>query len=231
MNRQFLYFSKLVSSNRYFFVPYLIFLLAGFVRLLLVPKGFDLLLLNKNHCTTLDYFFRIWTFLGDGLFVVFAVVPILIIRFRLALVTFVSFALSGIVAQVLKRIYDFPRPKAFFRDDTVLYFIEGVKVYSKHSFPSGHTATAFAFFLILSFASSNKRFGLLFFIMAFLVGMSRVYLLQHFFIDIYFGSIVGVTISSMLFIVSENWKYFRSLSWENKGLRDYYPNTFKFLNR
>jgi len=43
------------------------------------------------------------------------------------------------------------------------------------------------------YAPCSMRFlGLLFFLMAFLVSISRIYLLQHFFVDTYFGAIIGV---------------------------------------
>jgi membrane-associated phospholipid phosphatase len=40
--------------------------------------------------------------------------------------------------------------------------------------------------------------------MAILVGLSRVYLLQHFFIDIYFGSLIGFLIGIITYTLMES---------------------------
>jgi membrane-associated phospholipid phosphatase len=58
----------------------------------------------------------------------------------------------------------------------------------------------------------------LFFLCAFLASYSRVYLAQHFFGDIYFGSLIGVVTTIVLFILLN--RYFDSLNkeWPNEGL-------------
>ncbi len=85
-----------------------------------------------------------------------------------------------------------PRPVKFFDETVTLHFIEGVKVHQYFTFPSGHTITAFMVFYLLSLMFNKRVFGTLFFIIALLVGVSRVYILQHFFIDIYFGAMLGM---------------------------------------
>jgi membrane-associated phospholipid phosphatase len=61
------------------------------------------------------------------------------------------------------------------------------------SFPSGHATSAFALFLCLAFLSANRYIKLISFMSACFIAFSRVYLSQHFLIDIYFGSIIGST--------------------------------------
>ena len=86
------------------------------------------------------------------------------------------------------------RPVAFFDESIHLNFVDGVDVHSSNTFPSGHTATAFALFALLYIALNNRSIiiSTSLFILAFLVGLSRVYLLQHFIVDAYFGAILGV---------------------------------------
>jgi membrane-associated phospholipid phosphatase len=69
----------------------------------------------------------------------------------------------------------------------------------RHSFPSGHTCAAFSLFTFLSLLASARYqpLGLLFFILAALVGYTRMYLAAHFFADVYAGSILG-TIGTIL---------------------------------
>jgi membrane-associated phospholipid phosphatase len=73
-----------------------------------------------------------------------------------------------------------------------------VKLYSKFSFPSGHTTAAFSMMFFLSLIIPNKYAKILFAIFAAFMGLSRVYLVQHFLIDVIAGSIVGIL--STLFI-------------------------------
>ncbi|MDH5599438.1 MAG: phosphatase PAP2 family protein, partial [Cyclobacteriaceae bacterium] len=53
------------------------------------------------------------------------------------------------------------------------------------------------------YASKNKYISALSFILALTVGFSRVYLLQHFFVDIYFGAILGV-IATVMAVITAN---------------------------
>jgi len=73
-----------------------------------------------------------------------------------------------------------------------LHFVEGVKLHALQSFPSGHATTAFNLFFMLSILVKNSWLKLAFFVIALVVGFSRVYLSQHFFIDVVAGSIFGV---------------------------------------
>jgi membrane-associated phospholipid phosphatase len=45
-----------------------------------------------------------------------------------------------------------------------------------------------------------------FFVLAALAGYSRVYLSQHFLIDITVGSVIGITIIMLLFLWAGNWE-------------------------
>ncbi len=84
-----------------------------------------------------------------------------------------------------------PRPAKVFEGE-VLHFVEGVHLNYVNSFPSGHTATAFALFLFLASLTKNKGLQLFYAIIACLVGYSRTYLSQHFVVDITFGAILGI---------------------------------------
>jgi len=59
-----------------------------------------------------------------------------------------------------------------------------------YSFPSGHTAASFAGAGILSFF--EKKYALWFFLIAFLISLSRIYLGKHYPTDLFAGMIVGL---------------------------------------
>jgi membrane-associated phospholipid phosphatase len=110
----------------------------------------------------------------------------------------VSFIISGLVVQLLKFLIHSPRPKLFFQSQAI-HCISGVTCSGINSFPSGHTTTIFAFTTLLSFYFPDKRLGFVFFLAAALTGFSRIYLSDHFPIDVLGGSILGVFISLLTY--------------------------------
>lgn len=209
--------SAIISDNQWFFLAYTLFFISGLFLIVFVPKGDIILLLNRNRSDFFDFFFRFITLLGDGFFLIIIFLILLVIRIRFALLSFLSFAFSGIFTQIAKHIFSIPRPKSFFAPG-ILHFIEGVKVYSSNSFPSGHSATAFAFFLMLALILKNKKLGIVCFLLALTVGISRIYTLQHFFIDVYFGSLIGVIFSILTFYFITNSKRIGELEILEKSL-------------
>jgi membrane-associated phospholipid phosphatase len=215
------YYREIILNNLWFVLPYALFLLFGSVMFLIFPKGELEIWLNGFHNDYLDRFFAVITNLGDGLFYVFIVLLLLFYRIKYSITGFISFILTGLGAQILKRIFDTPRPKVFFRNDVILHYVPYIDVYSAHSFPSGHSVSAFSLFLFLSIITKNKSLGLLFFLCALIIGISRVYLLQHFFIDIYFGSIVGVFLTILIYTFIENSYKFRNSGWYDLPLQKF----------
>lgn len=210
---------SLIASNLYFFLPFSFFLLVGFYFGVMQDKAPLMLLINQSNSVYLDKFFIVMTSLGDGLFSLIVLIPLLIIRLRFALLLLVCYLGSGLIVQISKRIFQTPCPKAYFDGTELLHFADGVDVFSHNSFPSGHTASAFALFLLLALFIKNKKLGIVFFLMAFLVGYSRIYLAQHFVVDVYFGAIFGVVFTLFAYITMSN--YFDSKHdtfWFNKPL-------------
>ena len=70
--------------------------------------------------------------------------------------------------------------KIIFRGKHVLHLVEGIDLHSVNSFPSGHSASAFALFLCLTIIIKNKALQPIFFTIACLVAYSRVYLRNTF---------------------------------------------------
>jgi len=200
-------------------IIYYCFLIFGGILLVLYPKGEWVVLLNGYHTKIGDNFFKYWTFLGDG--IVFALL-ILFFIFRsyfFTLLTVLSVVIQTIFIQGLKRyVYqDIVRPKLFFENFNNFHMVEGVDIHSFNAFPSGHTASAFTIALILSLYLKNKKWSSVFIIVAILVGVSRVYLLQHFFIDVYFGSLLGIlSFLIALFILAKS--KFNLLHLQDKSL-------------
>jgi membrane-associated phospholipid phosphatase len=175
-------------------ILYYLFLLVGSTILFWSEKGEGVVWLNQFGNDFLDLFFIFWTYLGDGVVFGLLIVFFFFRSYFFLLVTLLTVVIQTIFVQGLKLLVfpDLDRPKLFFENFMELRQIVGIDIHAYHAFPSGHTATAFSTALILSFFLSNKKWSLLLILVAIGVGLSRMYLLQHFFVDIYFGSFFGV---------------------------------------
>jgi membrane-associated phospholipid phosphatase len=181
-------------KTKFFVLPFIVFLLAGGVVLLLFSKAQIHIFINEHNSKAADLFFKYYTNVGDGLIPLLVSLSLLLFSVRKAFLFGLSGALAGIISQLFKQLIfpAFDRPKLFFQNAYNLHFVPGVEIHSSHSFPSGHTATAFCLFLVLSYYTKKRGWQSLWFMLALLVGYSRMYLSQHFFVDVYFGAIMGV---------------------------------------
>ena len=187
-------FRKILTDNYMFLVLYsLIFLFCVF--LLIRFSKYDLHVWSNSHNSSFfDFFFKYITWLGDGVFVIIVGFGMLLFSIRNSILVLSTYIITGIPVQLFKRVLfsGEPRPKLFFEGKYILHVVDGVNLYSVNSFPSGHSASAFALFLCLAIIFKNKIFQAFFFLMACTVAYSRVYLSQHFFLDATVGSFIGV---------------------------------------
>jgi len=182
-----------LKRNTFFIIPYLIVLLALIPVFVFNSKTEIHLWINRYNSVFFDRFFRHITFLGDGLFVIIPALVMLFFSLRHFVYLLTAYFSTGLLAQILKRAFfeDIVRPFIYFRDIAPLHLADGVRMLSGRSFPSGHSTSAFALFLCLALISDNRYIKLACFFLACLVAFSRVYLSQHFLIDIFAGSIIG----------------------------------------
>ncbi len=189
--------SVLNAPGGVFLAVYVLIFPVLFAMVLLYSRDDLHLFTNAYHSGFLDVLMRYWTWLGDGLLQVVLVFLLLMVSFRYFFTALAAFGLGGISVQLLKRIIfsDIPCPLTYFetlgREDE-LYLVPGVEVYHWMSFPSGHTATAFAVFFSLALLTKSKIAQAGLFVLALGVGYSRIYLSQHFLMDIVAGSFLGL---------------------------------------
>lgn len=166
-----------------------------------IHKAMNVYVGNLN----LDIFFKYITHLGDGAFAFLVAFIFLFFSVRKSVYILLSYLGAAIVSSILKHLvyHDIYRPHFVFQ-----YFVreklkqvEGVDLVGFNSFPSGHALSAFALFFCLIFVSRNHLLKVLFFTLAILAAYSRVYLSQHWLIDIYVGSIIGVIFSILFYVV------------------------------
>lgn len=183
-----------LKRNGWFLVPYALVAIVCLSILLIYSKVDIHLFINSHYNDFGDYFFKYLTILGDGIIIPFIALFLVFIRFRFAFFLVLTYAVSGIFTQLLKRIFFWhvPRPTKFFEGIAQLHLVPGVEQLGMKSFPSGHSTTAFAIMICFAILVKNDFTKLLFFVLAALIAYSRVYLSQHFLIDILAGSFIGV---------------------------------------
>ncbi len=184
---------QLLSSNKLFIIAYLIFATALTIGLVTLNKVELHLFLNSIHNKGLDFLFVNTTKLAEEATFIF-IAFLLLWKFGFGLTALVAQLGATTVTQIIKRTVNAPRPKKYFADnfpEISLSVPEGFRLYSAHSFPSGHTTAIFAIMVFLILSVKNNYLKLLFFIIALLTGYSRIYLSQHFALDVLVGSFIG----------------------------------------
>lgn len=132
-------------------MPMLAVLLATLTVLsLIIPKGSEVLWANGNFSSFQDTFFGLVSMGGSTTVFVAVVGALAFVRFNYSIVAGMVFILNSMLVLFLKWVAfpDMQRPVAQM-DNSLLHFVEGVDAQPLYSFPSGHTATAFAMAITL----------------------------------------------------------------------------------
>ncbi|MDX8410607.1 MAG: phosphatase PAP2 family protein [Mariprofundaceae bacterium] len=166
--------------------------------------------INGGHGPLLDGFFGLVSGLGDGLIVALALTALLLFRLRAGLAGLLAFGLSGLLAQMLKRLFDMPRPPVVLDNVHVLGH-----TLSAHSFPSGHATSAgvLAMLLPLLFDRRDARVWLAVALLL-LAAVGRVYGGVHFPLDV----LVGLALGAMC--MAGMWRWVNALprqAWETSS--------------
>jgi membrane-associated phospholipid phosphatase len=162
----------------------------------IIGKEQFFLLLNNNLGSFADYFFAAYTYLGDSILwpIVLAIVIFVLKRKDVIALLISCFIVITLLTQVCKYIIvpNAPRPIKAIADISLIHTVPGVEMHTISSFPSGHTATAFSFYLLFCVLLKKNWWVTVGFLAALSVGYSRIYLAQHFPIDVGAGIITGI---------------------------------------
>ena len=199
--------NKSASSILPFLIPTTILALIIVLALSLVPKAQLHLQLCQPHTAFLDTVIPLVTNLVDWLPYVVAV---LLLFYRAGWATFLAsnLLLSTLIVQPIKHIVHAPRPLTWFAEnmpDVTLPLVEGVRMNHWLSFPSGHTTTFFVLFFSLSIilcaehVKGKNILSFLCFLCATFGAYTRIYLSQHFALDIFAGILIAVCSTLVLY--------------------------------
>ena len=169
----------------------------GSIFLLFNGRRESYLIINSYHNEAFDFLFKYVTHLGDGILFPILIILLSFFKLRWSMYFLMASILTLLAMYLTKQLifHGMARPVALFENEEFLYLVDGVKIHYTNCFPSGHTTTAFAAFSLLILTVKNNFLKLLFSLLAILVGFSRVYLSQHFPIDVLFGAFLGIAIA------------------------------------
>ena len=183
------------------------------------------LMLNSHHTGILDSFFKYYSMLAEWTLYVFMLLPLFWKKFGTTLFFALSELSAGATLQILKHIISTDRPVSAFENyhSAILPLVEGVDMHHSNSFPSGHASTFFVFCtccaLLLAYyyqqrqkkeKNSHRTWFLVnsamlaLLIFAALGCYSRIYLSQHFLLDVCAGSIIGFIAPCLVFYFGRN---------------------------
>lgn len=169
-------------------------------------KEHSFLIINQSGSPAFDYVFQYLTYLGDGIIWVPLFVYTIVYKREFLIAIIAALIICTVLTHFLKRVV-FPdelRPIGVLT--TRVRTIEGLSVHRIHSFPSGHTSTAFTLALLLAFRLAKTMWTFFFPVVAFFVGYSRVYLAQHFVTDVFAGALIGIVSAFLSLMVYKWWK-------------------------
>jgi len=166
-------------------------------------KNESFLYLNENLGQLADKVFEFSSYLAEGwIWIPYFIVLVGLFKKDNAFIL-INFLISTLITQLAKN-YIFGsalRPMASGLDATQIHTVTGVEIHSLNSFPSGHTATAFTLFLLTTYLFPNKYIFVIFLLYALACSYSRVYLAQHFPLDLAGGILVALlTIRVSIFL-------------------------------
>lgn len=190
-------------KRRYLYITWLIWIVGGLVWTLLTNREDAILWMNNTYNGVNVPIFTFLTRLAEWIGFVFPLLYLVIFKsIRVQLGYIMVAAITLIFVWFFKHIVfpDAIRPIVYLESlNLELANDSGVPLNRKFSFPSGHTSAGFAYFFFIALIASRRRVSLLFLGLAMLVGISRVFLAQHFVTDVIAGSILGVLIASSVY--------------------------------
>jgi membrane-associated phospholipid phosphatase len=177
-----------------FFILFYIFFAGIFLSFIVYSGNANFFIqLNSINSSIGDFLMPYVTMFGDGM----VIIPIGVILFisgrkKLALAVLASYLLSGLAVQVIKNLYSFPRPLTYFNNHIAIHTIRNYLPKGFSSFPSGHSASAFALAASIAYFTPRWKYSFLLLLFGCAVAFSRIYVAAHFPVDVLAGSLLGI---------------------------------------
>lgn len=200
------------SLNPFFLLPFCLWVVTGGVLQLLFTQEQLFKTVNIHYSSLGDVVMYGATYMGQAEVIVLALLLLLGIsslrNWWYFLTAILCNIVPNIIIQIIKTSVAAGRPLKYFQHTNWIHTLDSWPKHLERSFPSGHTTAAFCFFTFLAFLLPPKHrwLGSVLFLLALLVGYSRMYLAVHFFADVYVGSVIGTTFTAMIMLLMNSKK-------------------------
>lgn len=183
-----------------------LWILGAGTALLIFSRNAIFIFLNQDKGEIFDAVITVFTAMGDGLFVIaLAMLFLLFKQKQLAFMLVLSFLVSGLFVQIFKHLIELPRPVGVITPVSSIHHPGWSTLHTSFSFPSGHTTSAFAAATMLAYYL--PKWSITVFAMAIVTGLSRVCLGQHFLLDVWVGSLLGILVSVALLMAEQRFHF------------------------
>ncbi len=201
-----------------FLYPYLLLLMMSILLMLIFTKEEIYFAVNHRHTVFTDVFFANVTQLGASEGCIWISIVVTLINFRKGFLLSSSYLLNFVISQTIKHLVKAPRPHLFFiKKLSGIYLVKGIVMLDANSFPSGHSVSAFTAAVVLTYTTKNKYWGVILLLIAVLVAYSRLYLSEHFLIDVTAGSALGVFVTLVWLYFIDRQPFLQTKGW-NRGI-------------
>ena len=199
--------------NPWFILPFLVWAVLGISLLLAFDRMILFSTVNLHHTALLDRIMIIMTKFGQAEGIIPVLLFMLVFRscrnWWYILAAFVCNGAPAIFIQILKGIFNAPRPFEYYKADPGWIHFDAAWGHHllHHSFPSGHAAGAFSMCCFLSMILPKRLswLGTVVFFLALFICYTRMYLAAHFYADVYVGSLIGTTTTIFCFALMRRW--------------------------
>lgn len=116
-----------------------------------------------------------------------------------------------ILVQLAKQLYNAPRPITVYGEEFWFQKVPEVWGHTQSywlSFPSGHTegiTALFSIIVLMAPACDKQLWVTIGIVNIILVAFSRLYLSQHFFVDIWVGGVIGLWSGAIIYAIYQSW--------------------------
>ena len=156
--------------------------------------------INRISLHTGGWIWAVLTVLCDGLFAFTLMLPLIRRRPRIIWAALVAAVIALVLGQVLKRIWNLPRPPKFLRPQDI--YLIGPD-WGDFSFPSGHAAMAMVLGYAFASLAEKTWIKLLIIMGVCLMALSRVVVGVHWPLDVLIGAALGWLAGWVGFLIAE----------------------------
>lgn len=194
------------------------FLIGALSYTWLQPYGAELVFFNDWRRPPFNSFFLAFTWAGEFYFWLIVAILLAFYRIRYAVLLLAAAGITGLIAVVVKHFAGVPRPGTYlfnYKLEHLVTRIPDLELYGGYnSMPSGHTMMAFTMWSLvtLMFYKKYPWIGFVTAVIASLTGISRVFLVQHFLVDVIAGALFGLMVSDLVWQI--HLRFFREGSEE-----------------